>query len=91
MVKSYLKFEASRTFGLVTSASANAVWLKDEKSSNSARKTGAGRAVVGAGENVLCWDIKKGDLLSKWSDPDCQAQVTAIAQSRTDEDIFAVG
>ncbi|EEQ32939.1 beta transducin [Microsporum canis] len=91
MVKSYLKFEASKTFGLVTSASANAVWLKDEKTPGSTRKSGAGRAVVGAGENVLCWDIKKGDLLSKWRDPKCQAQVTAIAQSKTDEDLFAVG
>ncbi|KAK2738503.1 hypothetical protein FQN57_007018 [Myotisia sp. PD_48] len=91
MVKSYLKFEPSRTFGLVTSAISNVTWLKDEKSSNSSRKTGAGRAVVGAGEQVICWDIKKGDVLSKWRDSECDAQVTAIAQSKADADLFAVG
>ena len=46
---------------------------------------------MGAGEQVLCWDIKKGELLSKWHDRDCRAQVTAITQSKADEDIFAVG
>lgn len=40
---------------------------------------------------MLCWDIKKGELLSKWRDENCRAQVTAIAQSRTDPDVFAVG
>ena len=29
--------------------------------------------------------------MSHWSDKDCKAQVTAIAQSKTDQDIFAVG
>src|SRR5690606_11395991 len=47
--------------------------------------------IVGANEEVLCWDIKKGELLHRWRDPDCKAQVTAIAQSKTDEDVFAVG
>ncbi|KAL1956333.1 hypothetical protein VTO42DRAFT_7416 [Malbranchea cinnamomea] len=91
MVKSYLKFEPSKTFGLVTSASSNTVWAKDENSSDLASNTGAGRAIVGAGEEVICWDIKKGELLSKWRDTHCTTQVTAIAQSRVDEDIFAVG
>ncbi|KAK2740968.1 hypothetical protein FQN55_008523 [Onygenales sp. PD_40] len=90
MVKSYLKFEPSKTFGLVTAASSNVVWTNDEDVSES-RHTGAGRAVVGAGEEVICWDVKKGELLSKWRDLDCSAQVTAISQSKTDEDIFAVG
>ena len=42
-------------------------------------------------EDVLCWDIKKGELLSRWRDENCNSQVTAIAQSRTDKDVFAVG
>jgi U3 small nucleolar RNA-associated protein 12 len=79
------KFEHSKTFGLVTSASSNAIWVPDD------RQTGAGRAVVGAGEEALCWDIKKGELLGRWKDSSCKAQVAVIAQSKTDEDIFAVG
>lgn len=40
---------------------------------------------------MLCWDVKKGDLLSTWRDQDCKAQVSVIARSVTDPDIFAVG
>jgi U3 small nucleolar RNA-associated protein 12 len=40
---------------------------------------------------VLVWDIKKGELLGRWKDENCRAKVTAIAQSRTDPDVFAVG
>jgi U3 small nucleolar RNA-associated protein 12 len=69
----------------------NTIWATDESSSGSSRHTGAGRAIVGAGEEVICWDIKKGELLSKWRDVDCKAEVTAIAQSKTDKDVFAVG
>ncbi|KAJ0421924.1 hypothetical protein BJY00DRAFT_101442 [Aspergillus carlsbadensis] len=91
MVKSYLKFEHSKTFGLVTSTSSNAIWVRDDALAGVARQTGAGRAVVGAGEEVLCWDVKKAELLGRWNDSACRAQVTVIAQSKTDEDIFAVG
>ncbi|KAI5286608.1 hypothetical protein KEM54_006649, partial [Ascosphaera aggregata] len=86
---SFRKFEHSKTFGLVTSASSNAIWTKDEIRGR--RQTGAGRAVVGAGEEVLVWDVKKGELLARWRDQRCLAQVTVIAQSGVDEDIFAVG
>ena len=85
----FRKFEPSKTFALVTSASSNAVWTRNEDSSS--RHTGAGRAIVGAGEEIICWDIKKGELLSKWRDVDCNAEVTAISQSKTDEEVFAVG
>lgn len=37
------------------------------------------------------WDIKKGELLGRWRDENCRAKVTAIAQSRIDPDVFAVG
>ncbi len=53
--------------------------------------TGAGRAFTGANEEVLCWDVKKGELLSRWRDSDCSAEVTAIARSTADRDVFAVG
>ncbi|EFW15328.1 hypothetical protein D8B26_008111 [Coccidioides posadasii str. Silveira] len=91
MVKSYLKFEASKTFGLVTSATSNVVWIKDEGPLAAPRHTGAGRAIVGAGEDIVCWDVKKGEMLAKWRDSDCSAQVTCISRSKADEDIFAVG
>ncbi|GFF40511.1 uncharacterized WD repeat-containing protein C3D6.12 [Aspergillus udagawae] len=91
MVKSYLKFEHSNTFGLVASGSSNAIWTRDDDLAGTARRTGAGRAIVGAGEEVLCWDVKKGDLLGRWRDTSCKAQVTVITQSKTDEDVFAVG
>jgi U3 small nucleolar RNA-associated protein 12 len=80
------KFEQSKTFGLVTSSTSNVVWCPTASST-----TGSGRAVAAANEEVLCWDIKKGELLSRWVDKTCKSQVTAIAQSKTDQDIFAVG
>ncbi|PYI28210.1 WD domain protein [Aspergillus indologenus CBS 114.80] len=91
MVKSYLKFEHSKTFGLIASGSSNAIWARDEDSLGTARRTGSGRAIVGASEEVLCWDVKKGELLGRWRDSACKAQVTVITHSKTDEDIFAVG
>ncbi|GKZ79058.1 hypothetical protein AnigIFM56816_002929 [Aspergillus niger] len=91
MVKSYFKFEHSKTFGLIASGSSNAIWARDDELAGSARRTGSGRAFVGASEEVLCWDIKKGELLGRWHDTSCKAQVTIITRSKTDEDIFAVG
>lgn len=68
------------------------VWAPDETAPDaSLRSTGAGRAVVSANEEVLCWDVKKGELLSRWRDIDCKAEVTAIARSKADRDIYAVG
>ena len=91
-VDSCRKYEHSKTFGLITSATSNAVWSADDNAPNaSTRSTGGGRAVVGADEEVLCWDVKKGELLGRWKDSGCNAEVTAIAQSRTDPDIYAVG
>ncbi|KUI62751.1 hypothetical protein VP1G_09872 [Cytospora mali] len=86
MVKSYLKYEHSKSLGLITSSSSNIVWSSGEKSG-----TGAGQAFVAANEEVLCWDIKKGELLARWRDDNCKAQVTAITHSKTDKDVFAVG
>ncbi|TVY82729.1 putative WD repeat-containing protein [Lachnellula suecica] len=91
MVKSYLKYEHSKTFGLVNSSTSNVVWAADATNSSSTRNTGSGRAVVAANEEVLCWDIRKGELLSRWRDNDCKSQVTALAQSKVDPDVYAVG
>lgn len=68
------------------------MWTPAENVENPAvRSAGAGRAVVGAGEEVLCWDIKKGELVGRWKDSACGAEVTYIAQSKADPDIHAVG
>lgn len=80
------KYEHSKSFGLITSSSSNILWTNSHGTA-----TGAGQAVVAANEEVICWDIKKGELLSRWRDENCKAQVTALAQSKTDNDVFAVG
>ncbi|KAK3363074.1 hypothetical protein B0T25DRAFT_29449 [Lasiosphaeria hispida] len=86
MVKSYLKFEPVKSFGLVATSSSNLVWTNKDRSG-----TGAGQAIVAANEEVLVWDIKKGELLGRWRDENSKAQVTAITQSKADPDLFAVG
>ena len=55
------------------------------------RDTSAGVACVPANEEVLSWDIKKGELLSRWNDKDNKSLVTCIARSKSDPDVFAVG
>ncbi|KOS18556.1 U3 small nucleolar RNA-associated protein 12 [Escovopsis weberi] len=86
MVKSYLKYEHARSFGTIVSSTSNIVWTSKDRSGS-----GAGQAITAANEEVLCWDIKKGELLSRWRDERCTYAVTCIAQSRTDKDVFAVG
>ena len=90
MVKSYRKYEHTQTFGTITSGSSNVVWSAADNVLGN-RSTGIGQAYVGANQDVLCWDIKKGELLNRWRDGECDAVVTAIAQSRAEEDVFAVG
>lgn len=87
MVKTYNKYEAEQTFGLVNSALSNVLSASDSIT----RTSGAGVAVVGACEDVYRWDLKKGELLSKWRDNSSSSQVTAIARSATEVDLYAVG
>ena len=93
MVRSYRRYEPAQAFGTVCTASSNAVWTSEAPgySTNNARNTGAGRAYVGANEDVLCWDIKKGELLSTWHDKDSRSTVTALAQCAAQPDLFAAG
>ncbi|KAH6898389.1 WD40-repeat-containing domain protein [Thelonectria olida] len=86
MVKSYLKFEHTKSFGVVASSTSNLVWASKDRTG-----TGAGQAIAAANEEVICWDIKKGELISRWRDERCTVPVTAIAQSKADKDVFAVG
>ena len=55
------------------------------------RSTGAGKVYVGANEEVLCWDVKKGELLSRWHDKNSRSQVTSISRCDIQPDLFAVG
>ncbi|ORY81873.1 WD domain-containing protein [Protomyces lactucae-debilis] len=86
MVKSYTRYELEHVFGVVVSTQSNAIFLADPKAGAS-----SGRAVVAALERVIVWDVKKGEKLMSWIDPDCKAEVTQMAQSPADQDIFAVG
>ena len=76
---------------MIASASANVLWRPDEDVSAASRSSRTGRAVVGANEEVLCWDLKKGELFSRWKDLSCTSEVTVIAHSSADPDIYAVG
>ncbi|KAF2858790.1 WD40 repeat-like protein [Piedraia hortae CBS 480.64] len=83
MVRSYRKYEPSGSFGTVCTASSNSLWTDDGSS--------AGRAYVGANENVLCWNVKKGELISRWEDADNKSEVTCLAQHSGRDVLFAVG
>ncbi|KAK6337946.1 hypothetical protein TWF696_001419 [Orbilia brochopaga] len=91
MVKSYARFAQSRSFGVIASASSNIIWTPDLEATSASRNTSAGHAIVPANEEVLTWDVKKGELVARWRDTNCKSEVTCIKQSRTDPDIFAVG
>ena len=52
MVKSYLRYEPYKTFGVITSALSNVVFSGDNK-----------LAVAPALEDVTLWDLKKGVLV----------------------------
>ncbi|OAL38237.1 hypothetical protein AYO20_02296 [Fonsecaea nubica] len=88
MVKSYLKFEHSKTFGQICTASANVVW---DPTSEHEGRGGAGRAYVGANEAVLVWDLKTSEKVGVWNIEDNNAVVTVICRSQVDPDVFAVG
>lgn len=87
MVKTYSRYEASSTFGLVNSSSSNVLSVVE----GTQRGAGVGQAVVGACEEVYRWDIKTGELLGRWKDGTNTSQVTAIARSAADPDVYAVG
>ncbi|KAK9480728.1 WD40-repeat-containing domain protein [Lipomyces japonicus] len=84
MVKSYLRFEPDAAFGVISS-NCNALWLGSSSSSS----TSAGRAIVGALESVITWDVKTGERLSKWNEVDIKAEVTALAKYQ--DELFAAG
>ena len=87
MVKSYNKYELSHTFGTITSATSNLLSVPE----GLGHSVSAGLAFVGANEEVYCWDVKKGELMSRWRDSNITSQVTAISREAVDGDLVAVG
>lgn len=84
------KFEQSSSFGQICSTTSNCIWdprTEDETPS----KSSAGRAYVGANEDVLTWNLKLGEVESRWHATNNRAQVTVIVRSQSDPDLFAVG
>ncbi|KAH9940581.1 WD-repeat-containing protein [Amylocystis lapponica] len=77
MVQSYLKHGPTEAFGLVCSPSSNSYY--DGKF-----------AYVPALEDVLVWDLKKGQMLAMWHETGHRAEVTCIVRS-PQKDLFAVG
>ena len=90
MVRSYRRYEPAQSFATICTASSNALWTSSSPSST-ARTTDAGRAYVGANEDVLAWDIKKGELLSRWQDKDNRSEVTCLTKCAAQPDLFAAG
>ncbi|CAE6501125.1 unnamed protein product [Rhizoctonia solani] len=77
MVRSYQRHGPTQAFGMICSNSSNAVY--------------DGRyAYVPALEDVLVWDIKRGQMLAMWHETGHRAEVTCIRRSPVKE-TFAVG
>ena len=86
------KFEHNKTFGQICTASANVVWDPiSENEDTTTSRGGAGRAYVGANEDVVVWDLKKSEKIATWNVQDNSALVTVLQRSQVDPDIFAVG
>ncbi|KAF9247204.1 WD-repeat-containing protein [Melanogaster broomeanus] len=77
MVQSYLRHGPTKAFGLICSSSSNSTY--DGK-----------LAYVPALEDVLVWDMKKGQMLAMWHETGHRAEVTCIQRSHQGN-IFAVG
>ncbi|KAK0190986.1 hypothetical protein F5146DRAFT_1103186 [Armillaria mellea] len=77
MVQSYLRHGPTQAFGLICSASSNSVY--DGK-----------LAYVPALEDVLVWDVKKGQMIAMWHETGHRAEVTCIIRSPR-KNTFAVG
>ncbi|KAF9975830.1 hypothetical protein BGZ73_000371 [Actinomortierella ambigua] len=79
MVKAYQRYVPKTTFGVIASGQSNIIYDKNGK-----------HVVSPALEDVVIWDVKKGEQVGKWHDSDNKAEVTAIARSPSN-DHYAVG
>ncbi|BGP42296.1 beta transducin [Rhodotorula kratochvilovae] len=76
MVRSYLRHGNTDAFGVIASGPA----VYDGR-----------KAYCPALEDVLVWDVKKGEQVAMWHETGLRALVTSISRSPTDWDQFAVG
>lgn len=79
MVKAYLRYEQSSTFGVIASNTANTAYDASGK-----------LAIAPALEDVVLWDLKKGTQTARWHEDGNTAEVTCIAGSPNQTD-YAVG
>ncbi|KAG6335537.1 hypothetical protein ID866_3567, partial [Astraeus odoratus] len=77
MVQSYLRHGPTQAFGLICSNSSNSLY--DDKV-----------AYVPALEDVLVWDVKRGQMLAMWHETGHRAEVTCIERS-PQQNVFGVG
>ncbi|PWN27864.1 WD40 repeat-like protein [Jaminaea rosea] len=80
MVRSYLRHEPTSAFGVVTSPSARCLLSSDGKT-----------AYVAALEDVLVWDVRRGEQVAMWHDVGLRSPVTALVRSVASPSTFAVG
>ncbi|PVV00093.1 hypothetical protein BB559_000141 [Furculomyces boomerangus] len=79
MVKAYQRYEPTSCFGVICSAGSNTVYSKDGK-----------YAIAPALEEVLVWDLKKGECVKRWYDMDNHSQITCIQRSPNGNE-YAIG
>ncbi|KAF8341630.1 uncharacterized protein EI90DRAFT_3279024 [Cantharellus anzutake] len=77
MPRSYLRHGETKAFGLVCSPSSNAIY--DGK-----------LAYAPALEDVLVWDVKKGQMIGMWHETGHRSEVTCMLQSPR-KNVFAIG
>ncbi|KAG4303529.1 hypothetical protein PCK1_000047 [Pneumocystis canis] len=90
MVRSYKNYEFGFFWGVISSYLSNSVFV-DDKEINEQFKTKNGLAIVPALEDVIIWDVKKGEEVLRWHDNDGKAETTVIKRNMTNKQIFAVG
>ncbi len=101
MVKSYLRFEQSKSFGVISSPESNSLWIPNHEAGDDSR-VGRGRVVTGALEQILIWDVHTGTLLNQLYDGEtpginsmtntgvCPSAVTSLAYHDTNQ-LLAAG
>lgn len=78
MVRSYLRHGATKVFGVIASPTCTSCVYSD------------GLAYTAGWEDVLVWDVKKGNLASMWHSSGVTSPVTCISR-RASDGLFAVG
>ena len=86
------KYEHTNTFGLIASPTSNVIWAsKSTATEPTQRSSDVGIAIVGANEEVICWDLRKSELIGRWRDATNIAEVTVITPNPIEQDVYAVG